>query len=105
LVLLLEPPYVHAGPLSSDDIGYTLMNDLLKEVAARHPHDVAVVNLERRVCPTGPPCQYVVDGLGSLSDPTQAVRPDTVHYMSAGALWAARWLVPQIDEAVKQLTS
>jgi peptidoglycan/LPS O-acetylase OafA/YrhL len=105
LILLLEPPYVHAGPLSSNDLAYGQMNDLLKEVAARHPHDVAVVNLERRVCPTGPPCKYVVDGLGSLSNPTQAVRPDTVHYGSAGALWVARWLVPQIDEAVKQLTS
>jgi hypothetical protein len=105
LVLLLEPPYVHAGPLSADDLGYAHMNDLLKEVAARHPHDVAVVNLERRVCPTGPPCQYVVDGVGSLSNPTQAVRPDTVHYGAAGALWTARWLVPQIDRAAQKLTS
>ena len=104
LVLLLEPPYAHPGARpTSDDLAFEQMNDLLKVVAARHPHDVAVVNLERRVCPTGPPCQYVVDGLGSLGDPTQAVRPDAVHYMSAGALWVARWLVPQIDEAVKNL--
>jgi peptidoglycan/LPS O-acetylase OafA/YrhL len=107
LVLLLEPPaaIVRNWNSNADELGYGQMNDLLKEVAARHPHDVAVVNLERRVCPIGPPCQYVVDGLGSLSNPTQAVRPDTVHYMSAGALWTARWLVPQIDEAAQKLTS
>ena len=104
LVLLLEPPTVHAGNRpNSDDLAYEQMNDLLKEVAARHPHDVAVVNLESRVCPTGPPCQYLVDGVGSISNPTQVVRPDAVHYMSAGALWVARWLVPQIEEAVKNL--
>jgi hypothetical protein len=96
---------VHSGATDSDDLAYAEMNDLLKEVAAQHPHDVAVVNLESRVCPTGPPCQYLVDGVGSLSHPTQVVRPDAVHYMSAGALWVARWLVPQIDEAVKKIES
>ena len=107
LVMLLEPPEatVHAGTPNSDDLAYAQMNDLLKQVASQHPHDIGIVNLERRVCPTGPPCQYVVDDLGSLSNPTQAVRPDAVHYMTAGALWAARWLVPQIDEAVKSLQS
>jgi hypothetical protein len=105
LVLLLEPPNVHAGPPNADDLSYAHMNDLLKEVAARHPHEVAVVNLDRRVCPTGPPCQYIVDGVGSMSNPIQTVRPDSVHYLPAGALWVARWLVPQIDEAVKNLQS
>jgi hypothetical protein len=109
VVLLLEPPRVHSKvhrgvQPNSEDLAYEQMNDLLKEVAARHRHDVAVVNLDGRVCPTGPPCQYVVDGIGPLN-PFETVRPDDVHYLPNGALWVAKWLVPQIDEAVKKLQS
>jgi hypothetical protein len=109
VILLLEPPPVHTGSqqhaVDSTDLAYEHMNALLTEVAARHPGHVAVVNLESRVCPSGPPCPYVVDGLGStLATATQAIRPDTTHYLPAGSLWVARWLVPQIASAVKKLS-
>jgi peptidoglycan/LPS O-acetylase OafA/YrhL len=103
VILLLEPPSVHSGDVNSDDLAYEHMNALLSEVAARHPSDVGVVNLGDRVCPSGPPCQYFVDGHGSTSDPAQAIRPDGVHYLPPGALWVARWLVPQIAAAAKSL--
>ena len=108
VILLLEPPQVHSasheGPLDSTDLAYEHMNSLLRDVAARHPGRVAVVDLEARVCHSGPPCPYVVDGFGStIATATQAIRPDELHYLPAGSLWVARWLVPQIAEASRSL--
>ena len=106
VILLLEPPAVHLGSQTQPnavDIAYERMNVLLKEVAARHPHDVAVVNLQALLCSSGPPCPFVVHGFGSLSHPRQAIRPDGVHYLPAGSLWVARWLVPQIAAADRNL--
>ena len=107
VILLLEPPSLRIGNQSqpnASDLAYERMNDLLKEVATLHASHVGVVNLETRVCPSGPPCPFVVDGLGSIAAPRQAVRPDGVHYLSAGSLWVADWLVPQIQEAAKKLS-
>jgi peptidoglycan/LPS O-acetylase OafA/YrhL len=108
VILLLEPPEIHlggVGPLDSADISYEHMNALLKEVAARHPGHVATVDLEARVCPGGPPCPFVVDGIGStVATEKQAIRPDLAHYLPAGSLWVARWLVPQIAAAGKKLS-
>jgi peptidoglycan/LPS O-acetylase OafA/YrhL len=104
VILLLEPPQVHYGTpaLNSTDLAFEHMNDLLKEVAARHPRHVAVVNLEARVCPSGPPCQFAVDGFGANPKKTtvqnilNAIRPDQIHYSAASSLWVAKWLVPRI---------
>jgi hypothetical protein len=107
VILLLEPPAVHVGNITeavSNSAAYEEMNSLLREVAARHPHDVAVVNLQSLLCASGPPCPYVVHGIGSLSHPRQAIRPDGVHYLPAGSLWVARWLVPQIASAGRKLS-
>jgi hypothetical protein len=110
VVLLLEPPQVHYGQpgVTASDVAYEHMNALLKEVAAKHAGRVTVVNLGARVCPSGPPCPFVVDGFGSTGTPTQqdvnAIRPDGVHYLPSGSLWVARWLVPQIVAADKKLS-
>jgi peptidoglycan/LPS O-acetylase OafA/YrhL len=107
VILLLEPPSVHGGSQSqpdASDIAYERMNGLLRETAAQDPDHVAVVNLAARVCPSGPPCPYVVDGHGTLSDPRAAIRPDNEHYLPAGSLWVAQWLVPQIQEAANKLS-
>ena len=126
VILLLEPPEVHhvnganaqnvgallntplahgGGRPDAEDVGYERMNALLREVAARHPHHVAVVNLAARVCPSGPPCAYVVDGFKPKPTSVQQVlRPDGVHYLPAGSLWVANWLVPQIAAAAKGMS-
>ena len=110
VILVLEPPQVHpngqgGGPQDSTDLGYDRMNALLREVAARHPDRVGTVNLEARVCPSGPPCPFVVDGIGAtVATERQAIRPDLVHYLPGGALWVARWLVPQIAAEAKKLS-
>jgi hypothetical protein len=107
VVLLLEPPAIHEGNQTkpdAEDIAYERMNALLREVAAQHPDHVGVVNLSARVCPSGPPCPYVVDGQGTISDPSAAIRPDSVHYLPAGSLWVARWLIPKVQDAAKKLS-
>ena len=108
VILLLEPPSVHGGSRTqpnASDLAYERMNALLKIVAARHASKVAVVNLETRVCPSGSPCSYVVDGLGSTpATAQQGLRPDGVHYLPSGSLWVATWLVPQIQKAGTRLS-
>jgi len=96
VILLQEPPFVNSGnptqPTSSD-VGFEQMNALLREVAARHPAHVEVINLESRVCPSGPPCPATLAGL--------KLRPDHEHYGPAGSLWVAEWLMPRIVAAAK----
>jgi hypothetical protein len=106
VVLMLEPPAVHPAvhTVDSDDEDYARMNALLKEVAAKHPHKVTVVDITPRVCPLGPPCQYVVPAFNPKpASVTQTDRADGIHYLPNGSLWVARWLVPQISEAAKGL--
>jgi peptidoglycan/LPS O-acetylase OafA/YrhL len=96
VILLEQPPFVDSGkparPTASD-LAFHRLNEILLELAARHPGHVRVVNLSSRVCPSGPPCPFVIAGL--------TVRPDDAHYGPAGSLWVAKWLVPQILEAMK----
>ncbi len=102
---LLVPAAHSPGHVDSDDEDYAHMNSLLKEVAAKHPHQVAVVDLSPRVCPLGPPCQYVVPAFNPKpTSVTQAVRIDGTHYSTNGSLWVARWLSPRISQAAKGLS-
>ncbi len=78
-----------AGPTLQDE-SFERLNALLTEFAARTPH-VRLVDLAARVCPSGPPCPLVVDDV--------AVRGDGAHFASSGALWVARWLMPQLGIA------
>ena len=126
VILLLEPPEVHhvngansenvgallntplahgGGRPDAGDVAYERMNALLRKVAAKHPDHVAVVDLESRVCASGPPCSYVVNGFDATpSSVQQILRPDGVHYLPDGSLWVAQWLVPQINAAAKTLS-
>ncbi len=116
VILLLEPPPPHTADLNppsgpkgqpnSEDASYEQMNDLLRKVAARHPHQVALVNLENRVCPSGPPCPYVVPAFDPRPTSVwQTLRPDGIHYLSnRSSLWVAEWLVPQIATASRAVS-
>ncbi len=106
VILMLEPSAVHPSvhTVDSDDEAYARMNALLQKVAAKHPHQVAVIDLAARVCPTGPPCQGIVPAFNPKpTSVTQTVRPDGMHYLPNGSLWVARWLVPQIAKTAKGL--
>ena len=115
VILTLEPPppdnadlalpSTQNRQLSSTDVSYEQMNDLLKEVAAKYPHRVGVVNLESRVCPSGPPCPFVVTGFNSRpTSVLQTPRPDRLHYTPESSLWTAEWLVPQIAAASRGIS-
>jgi hypothetical protein len=105
VVLLQEPPYVNLGQPNANDLEQERINALLRRVAAHFPHHVAVVNLQARVCPSGPPCAYLMlrraASIQQLA--IDAVRPDGLHYGYPGALWTAKWLVPEIAEAERGL--
>ena len=89
--LLLQPPFVNNGrptrPTSSDK-AFEQLNGLLRDIAASHPGRVRLIDLASRVCPSGPPCQSVIDGVW--------VRPDNAHYGATSSLWVAEWLIPKI---------
>ena len=97
-VVLLQPSFArpsHAGPVTPDDLTFQTLNSVLRSFASQHPGQVALVDLAPRICPSGPPCPYRVDGF--------VPRPDSAHYSGATALWLARWLVPQIVSAAATL--
>ncbi len=106
-VLLLQPPFVNPGnptqPTQSDT-DFERLNGLLREVAASHPGRVTTVDLASRVCPTGPPCPYVVDGIGQGQVADFTVRPDDAHYGVIGSFWVSEWLIPQVLAAVHGLS-
>jgi peptidoglycan/LPS O-acetylase OafA/YrhL len=93
VVMVTQPPFYESGhpahPTSQDE-GFERLNSFLTQFAADTPH-VRVVDLATRVCPSGPPCPLVVDGIW--------VRGDGTHYTAAGSLWVARWLMPQLGIA------
>jgi peptidoglycan/LPS O-acetylase OafA/YrhL len=123
VILVLEPASVHQSPgIDSNDIEYERMNAMLREVAAQHPDEVGLVNLQPRVCPAGPPCPYVVPGFnpplsqarqtfacGPVKSPVpcdETLRPlDGLHYTATASLWVAEWLVPRISAEAKELLS
>jgi len=118
VILVNEPAPVDVGlepNPKEQDLGIVHMNQLLHQVAARHPGRVSVVDLSARVCPGGSPCPYLVPGFnpplgtgtvyhcGTVASSVpchDTVRPDGAHYFPAGSLWVAKWLVPRIAAAL-----
>jgi SGNH domain (fused to AT3 domains) len=99
VILLLQPPFVDDGNPTrptQNDLDFERLNGLLTEVAAAHPGRVTTIDLASRVCPSGPPCPYVVDGIGTSEADINGVRLDGEHYGLAGSLWVAEWLLPKI---------
>ena len=93
VVLLTEPPFVEPGnptrPTPADE-AFLRLNSLLVKFAHNRPH-VVLLNLAALVCPSGPPCQLIVNHL--------ALRGDGAHYTLEGSLYVARWLIPKLGIA------
>ncbi|MGH9207019.1 MAG: SGNH hydrolase domain-containing protein, partial [Acidimicrobiales bacterium] len=107
VIFLLQPPFVDSrNPTrpTQSDMEFERMNGLLRQVAARHPGHVGLIDLSLRVCPSGPPCPYIVDGVGAGQYATFAVRPDGAHYGIVGSLWVSEWLVPRIVATTNRLS-
>ena len=93
VVMLTQPPFVdlgHPTGPTTQDKDFERLNSLLTEFAAHTPH-VTLINLAAYVCPSGPPCPFVVGGVGP--------RGDGAHYTSEGSLFVARWLMPRLGIA------
>ena len=78
---------------SVDDASYGRLDTILGQFAQLNSADVTVVDLARQVCPTGPPCPEIVDGL--------RLRPDGRHFTPTAASVEARWLMPRIVDALR----
>jgi hypothetical protein len=74
--------------IAADNAGYVRLNALIRRFALGHPNQVTVADLAAQLCPSGPPCPGTVDGMRP--------RPDGRHFTPTVAVWAARWLVPQL---------
>ena len=76
-----------------DNESYARLNRILARFAAQNPDQVTLVDLAEQVCPGGPPCPRVVDGL--------QLRPDGRHFTPKAAAIEARWLMPEIVPVVR----
>ena len=88
--MLTQPPFWQSGNPprpTPQDKDFERLNALLTKFALHTPH-VKSVDLAAYVCPSGPPCPLLVDGLW--------VRGDGAHYTGEGSLWVARWLMPRL---------
>ena len=77
-----------------DDASYRRLESILGHFAEGHPGQVTLVDLAKRVCPSGPPCPEAVDGL--------RLRPDGRHFTPAAASIEAQWLLPKLVAAARE---
>jgi peptidoglycan/LPS O-acetylase OafA/YrhL len=76
----------------ADDAKIERLNAIYRKFAARNPESVTVVDLAAIVCPDGPPCPEVVDGV--------QLRPrDGGHFEGDGPGWVAPRLLDAISRA------
>jgi peptidoglycan/LPS O-acetylase OafA/YrhL len=90
VVMVTQPPFAvvgHPSRPSAVDEDFVRLNSLLAKFARHRPH-VVLANLSAYVCPSGPPCPFVVNRVYA--------RPDGAHYSAEGSLWVARRLMPEL---------
>ncbi len=71
-----------------DDASYARLASIERRFAQRHPDQVTLIDLAKRVCPTGAPCPEKVDG--------ERIRPDGRHFTPASAARYGRWILAEI---------
>ena len=103
LTLLTVPCSGHLGAQldklsrGGDDVKRVMAaNAVIRQVAARHPQTVKVIDLFGFLCPRGV-YQPIVNGV--------TTRTDGVHLSEPGATLVARWLVPQLGIPVQPAAS
>jgi SGNH domain (fused to AT3 domains) len=70
-----------------------VLNQLLEAQAKRRPDVTNIVDLMPIVCPTGPPCPEMVNGI--------RLRPDGSHFEIDGARYVSEQLVPRLLELAR----
>jgi peptidoglycan/LPS O-acetylase OafA/YrhL len=96
-VIFLAPAPLVDGKLPGVDVDYERYEhyrELLSEFAASHAPYAAVVDVAPIVCPSGPPCARIVDGV--------EWRPDGAHFSKESAPLVAEQLLPRILEALSR---
>jgi hypothetical protein len=71
------------------DYRFGIMDDEIRQFAARHPEGITLIDLQHKLCPNGGQCPAVVDGL-------EVRRDDGVHFPPVGSAWFARWMLPTL---------
>ncbi len=100
LILVPSPPTPNAFlPHYTYDermVRMASLKRLLTEEAQRYPQTTSVVDLTPIVCPQGPPCPEVVNGM--------VLRPDGSHFATEGARYVADRLVPLLQQRARPPT-
>jgi peptidoglycan/LPS O-acetylase OafA/YrhL len=79
-----SPGLTVPDPDPDNSAKFSHLNDVVREFAQRHP-DVVVIDLARRLCPTGFPCPGEREGVQP--------RPwDGIHFSPPGSTWTAHWV-------------
>jgi hypothetical protein len=94
LVMLTVAPAAPSEeyPDPPHDDSFVQMNRLIREYGRRHPDRVAIVDMDKLLCPNGQPCPESVGG----------IRPryrDGNHFEDDTAGWVARQIMPQVIAA------
>jgi hypothetical protein len=96
-IVFLAPAPLVDGKLPGVDAEYSRYihyRALLTEYAASRAPQAVVVDLMPMVCPGGPPCRRIVDGV--------ELRPDGAHFSKETAPLVAERLLPRILDALRQ---
>jgi peptidoglycan/LPS O-acetylase OafA/YrhL len=82
------PHYSHADQV--ERLG--VLNQLLRDFAARNPRTTSIIDLNPIVCPGGPPCPVDVSGI--------ELRPDGTHFEMDGARYVADRVMPLLQDSL-----
>lgn len=97
LVILTTPPNAAENQLGVRDRSLERrvqhLNELLRTFGWMHRDSVTVVDFDRLICPSGPPCPAAIDGV--------VLRPrDGAHFEGDGPAWVAPRLLDLVVEAL-----
>ena len=95
LAFLTMPPVAPSPDLGTpaDEVQrrYEILNELLRNYASGHRGATFLVDLAEEICPGGPPCPEVIDGIRP--------RPNDGHHFSReGADWIAPWILDRLNQ-------
>jgi peptidoglycan/LPS O-acetylase OafA/YrhL len=69
------------------DYRFELMNQEIREFAARHQEGITLIDLAQKLCPNGPQCPPGIDGIEPRAN-------DGVHFPPVGSAWLTHWMLP-----------
>jgi peptidoglycan/LPS O-acetylase OafA/YrhL len=95
VITTVAPPapagMINGGRIVSPEFDYRfgILDDEIRQFAARHQEGVSLVDLDRKLCPDGPQCPAAVDGIEPRHD-------DGSHFPPVGSAWLTHWMLPTL---------